>query len=500
MMFDDHEITDDWYLTQTWRDRVMGSPLGSAVIRNGMLAYALFQGWGNDPVKYEPRPGNTTKQPHEQLLELATQFFPAGAATAPDITTAGNAVSKIEDLLGFTLRNQQAADGRYVETAPKLKWSYTVPGTKHQTIVLDCRTRRSFASRISPPGNIGSDAQKEQIPDVPAPTGKEVWFLISSLPVLGPPIFDELFAPLLFKVFDAKGVDALQKNRGTRRTPGTDPDAIEAWCFDPILLEALLKRLKAYTPVVVLSGDVHYSATNAMSYWRKGDPEPARIVQFISSGLKNVMPDVIQMVDRSFALAQKMIRAEVGAERLGWDSNSPVPVQVPADSLVSPRLRGMLNKSPVLIPTIGWRGATSSTPDWSWRVAPILDIREEPDRPKMARATSLWPDDNSKKDKDITAPDMDGYSRAAGRHFQQLSHLNNCRQILFSSNIGLITFEKRTKTIKGASVEITHAIQDLYTTKRDPELPVGRPKPEAFTRHVVPLRDLEHEPPKIKPN
>ena len=108
MVFDDHEITDDWSLTQTWRDRVLGSPLGSAVIRNGMLAFALFQGWGNDPVKYEPRVGIAEKQPHEQLLELAAQFFPANAATAPDITTAGNAAGKIGDLLGLALRNERA--------------------------------------------------------------------------------------------------------------------------------------------------------------------------------------------------------------------------------------------------------------------------------------------------------------------------------------------------------------------------------------------------------
>ena len=499
MVFDDHEITDDWSLTQTWRDRVLGSPLGSAVIRNGMLAFALFQGWGNDPDKYEARVGITDKQPHEQLLELAAQFFPAGAPTAPDITTAGNAAGKIEDLLGLNLRNEQAFDGSYAETEPKLKWFYTVPGTKHQTLVLDCRTRRSFVSRVSPPGNIGKEAQKEQIPDLPNPSGKEVWFIVSSLPVLGPPIFDELFAPLLFKVFDVKGVDALQKDRGTKRMPGTNPDAIEAWCFDPVLFETLLKRLKAYSPVVVLSGDVHYSATNAMSYWKKGDELPARIVQFISSGLKNVMPDPIPMIDRSFAFAQKMIKSGIGAERLGWEKNSPMPVQVPANSEISPRLRGMLNKTPLLIPTAEWRGATSSEPDWAWRVTPIRDIREEKDRPKMARAASLWPDDNSKKDKDISAADLEGYTRTSGRHFQQLSRLNNCRQVLFSSNIGLITFEKRTDLVNGSSVPVTYAIQDLFTTKRDPETLIARPKPEAFTRHEVPLRDLGQERPKIKP-
>jgi hypothetical protein len=506
MIFDDHEITDDWYVSQAWRDRVLGSPLGSAVIRNGMLAYALFQGWGNDPLKYETRPGLSEKQPHEELLDAAAKFFPAGAPKAPDITSPGNAASKIEELLGLKMRNEQAADGRYVETNPKLKWFYTVPGTKHQALVLDCRTRRSFASRVSAPGNIGKEAQKEQIPDVPNPAGADVWIVVSSLPVLGPPIFDELLAPTVFRAFDALSIEDLQKDRGTKRLAGTNPDAVEAWCFDPILFELLLKRLKPYSPVVVLSGDVHYSATNEMSYWGKGDPEPARITQFISSGLKNVMPAQIVMANRSFSSLQRVLRSQIGAERLGWDKNSPSPVQVPEDSKISPRLRGLLNKSPLLIPTTGWRGAKESIdPDWAWRVSTVRDVRKDQDRPKMARPASLFPDavdssDSPLEDSDVDVGNFESYHRTAERHVRDLDRLNNSRQILFSSNIGLITFEKRIEMGSDAqAVEVTYAIQNLYTTKRDPEALIAEPKPQVFTRHEVALRDLRRKRPEIVP-
>src|SRR4029079_5172605 len=98
-------------------------------------------------------------------------------------------------------------------------------------------------------------------------TKKDVYFVVASLPVIGPPIFDELFAPLLFKVFDFKDSGDLQKDRGTKAMPGTNPDAEEAWCFDPKLFEALLKRLLPYSPVVFLSGHVHYSASPEKSYW-----------------------------------------------------------------------------------------------------------------------------------------------------------------------------------------------------------------------------------------
>ena len=50
MTFDDHDITDDWYLTGRWTKRSLGTRLGKTIISNGLLAFALFQAWGNDPI------------------------------------------------------------------------------------------------------------------------------------------------------------------------------------------------------------------------------------------------------------------------------------------------------------------------------------------------------------------------------------------------------------------------------------------------------------------
>ena len=47
MIFDDHDLTDDWNLNPIWYDRVMATSLGTATLRNGLVAYALFQDWGN---------------------------------------------------------------------------------------------------------------------------------------------------------------------------------------------------------------------------------------------------------------------------------------------------------------------------------------------------------------------------------------------------------------------------------------------------------------------
>ena len=52
MIFDDHDITDDWNLSADWNERVSQSSLGKHVVTNGLCAYWVFQGWGNEPLRF----------------------------------------------------------------------------------------------------------------------------------------------------------------------------------------------------------------------------------------------------------------------------------------------------------------------------------------------------------------------------------------------------------------------------------------------------------------
>ena len=52
MIFDDHDITDDWNFSQFWVNRAHTSSLGIQVLRNGLMAYTVFQDWGNVPAEY----------------------------------------------------------------------------------------------------------------------------------------------------------------------------------------------------------------------------------------------------------------------------------------------------------------------------------------------------------------------------------------------------------------------------------------------------------------
>jgi hypothetical protein len=53
MIFDDHDVTDDWNITHSWYDNVRGSELGRRLVSNALAACWAFQSWGNDPDNFD---------------------------------------------------------------------------------------------------------------------------------------------------------------------------------------------------------------------------------------------------------------------------------------------------------------------------------------------------------------------------------------------------------------------------------------------------------------
>ena len=53
MIFDDHDITDDWNLSAQWEETAYGHPFSKRIIGNALIAYMLCQGWGNNPDAFE---------------------------------------------------------------------------------------------------------------------------------------------------------------------------------------------------------------------------------------------------------------------------------------------------------------------------------------------------------------------------------------------------------------------------------------------------------------
>jgi hypothetical protein len=464
MMFDDHEVTDDWNLSQIWRDRVFTSPLGRTILRNGLLGYFLCQGWGNDPAAFEedvPQANGPPKpSARKQLMLTIPRLFPKGDELPPDRTAA----DEIDVLLGL-----DGAD-------PPVKWHYSIDGPRHRAIVLDNRTRRAFVSRTSPPTNLSANAIRDQIPDIavtPLPAGIDVVFVIAPLPLLGVPLFDELLGPLSYRAFDVKHF------RSIAGLPGTNPDAAEGWSNVPSVFEEVLARLAAYRRIVVLSGDVHYAHSTELSYWVRGDPRPpARFAQFTSSGLKNVWPPDVIVLNRSFAFGEEIIDLFSPLSRLGWLQNDPSPIRLPADTRIKPGIRDALVRSPLLLPAIVWPKDTvlEREPDFAWRLTLSVDRRARGSLPAGAKPAPLDPA-NPTADAPLS---VEGYRQAARRHAQLLEKSTHTRRILFASNFGVVTF---TRAEDGA---IT-AKHDLFAR------PGGAGSAAAFTSHTVAL-DVAAEP------
>jgi len=503
MMLDDHDVTDDYFLNPVWRTRVLGRKLGQAIIGNAMIAYALFQDWGNDPVAYE-------SGPKAQLLTLAQQLFPPTLNKGP----VQQAFQQIAALLGHDQPLTETPDGKFASANPPLKWHFTIDGPKHRVIAFDNRTRRSYATRAGPPGNVSVDAMVDQIPLPPLPAGREILIVIAPLQVIGPSVLDEIVAPLSYRVFDAvqakstsSELDATSTS-GLRQMTGTNPDAIEAWAFDAETFEHLLKRLEPYGRVVLLSGDVHYSSGTLMSYWRGNATRPARFAQFTSSGFKNVMPTFITFLDRAAGFAQQLIRLKLGAERLGWDQPLDDMVLLPEGTTeqdLLPVMRSRLRTVPVRLPTWGWpdlnnpdrpdtfdplkssRLNPAKLPDWRWRVKPLLDERHDSERPQPIQLLVL--DANVEAKLSDPATILEGYQQVAARHQHALNRLRNARQILFRGNVGRVRFEAHDNGR-------LDAIHEVFTTFSDPDEPaVTTEKVEPYLVQVAPLGPEDEEPP-----
>jgi hypothetical protein len=417
MIFDDHEITDDWYLTKNWRDQVLTAPLGVTILRNGLIAYALFQGWGNDPLAFIPDPAIPYSPDNQKLMELSLQLYTG--ATVPDNSVA----NQVDKLLGF-----DGAD-------PPVRWHYSVVAGPTTAYVLDCRTRRHYDRRYSPPALLSNNALVDQLPLTAPGPGAEVVLIIAQTPVLGMAIFEELIQPV---------TGALMGN------PYAD---LEAWAFNPEMLETFLDKIHTYKKVVVLSGDVHYGFTTLLDYWKRNTSgigyEQSRVLQLVSSACKNES----ELGTEQFFLSGRANQLESNAffpsSRLKWLNNSDSLV---VSGVISPRNKVRLRRKPVLLsPGPAWQPTTTvnNPPDSAWRLRPLMDQRPDDNSP-AARPTDV--EITPIASDNLAADPVTFYNQVMGRHIDNFKN-NVSRRFVWLNNLGLISFEK-----SGASLTVHHEL------------------------------------------
>jgi hypothetical protein len=239
MIFDDHDITDDWNLSAKWEETAYGHPFSKRIIGNALLAYLLCQGWGNNPDAFP------------QLLEQSADV--TAQAAGNDGYLPSQPLDKLIDQL---LKFQQ--------------WHYVLPTTPAM-VVLDTRTRR-WRSEVN----------------LHQPSGLLDWEALSELQQ---ELLDHRSAIIVSPapVFGVKLIEAVQK--------------VFSWCGFPLLVDAenwmahrgaaqvilnIFRHSRTPGHYVILSGDVHYSFVyEVLIRHRSGNPH---IWQVTSSGLKNEFP------------------------------------------------------------------------------------------------------------------------------------------------------------------------------------------------------------------
>jgi hypothetical protein len=436
MIFDDHEITDDWYISDRWRERVIASRFGRAIVRNGLLAYTVFQGWGNDPARFrhEGDVPDAQKDPNEQLLDVLSTF--ADEVSDPKSAT----LDKVDALLGLDKP----------VTAPKVTFHYEVPGPKFLVKVLDTRTRRTYKAKGNTPPRLLGDSLDKQVPNGPLADGRELLVVISAAPVLFPRIFESLLQPVSALFFDLKAhmfgrEDDTVPGEVTGITGSEDKD-IEGWRSDEEHHEAFLRRLGTYRRVVTLGGDVHFAGTLVLDFWGKGD-DVSRIVNCTCSAARNQPDEDLRGMLRTLRIGQQLLRG-APAERLGWAADNGV--LLPPGAQIRPGRRARLRRKPAILPAQGWPAGTTvaadKPPDWRWRVQVVRDERARnqlpagaPDIPQLS-----W----------NAGDTLASYAEIAGKHQQvMLAPKDPVRLMVFRNNLGLVSFAK-----DGADYKVSHTL------------------------------------------
>lgn len=241
MIFDDHDVTDDWNLTRGWEDAVYGNSFAKRIVGNALVGYWLCQGWGNDPTKLQP------------LFESCSDFFTDHGVDQHDIL--------VQHLLDWEHWHY------CLETSPKL-------------VVLDTRTQRwrSESSLSKPSGLMDWEALCELQQEL---IGQEAVIMVSAAPIFGVKLIETI--QRVFTFFGkALTVDAenWMAHKGTAS----------------VMLNIFRNR-KTPPNFVILSGDVHYSFVYDITLrFRHNSPN---ITQITSSGIKNEFPDkLLKWFDR----------------------------------------------------------------------------------------------------------------------------------------------------------------------------------------------------------
>jgi hypothetical protein len=361
MIFDDHEITDDWNIDLPWVNTVYEKPAGRRAVTNGVLAYALCQHWGNKPEAFA-----TPGTPERAALDEVSSAVSAAPRRSP-----ATVVRPLLGVPGGKLPAAPPAQALRALTPGAIRYDVTIgpgEGWPVRIVLLDERTAREYPRTDSRGARISRAALAVQMP---APsTAVPFTVVVAPSPILGSDLVEDVIQPLL-NVLMAAGA------RGARFAD------FESWSAVPANHQDLLARLAAHHPVVILSGDVHYGFTARMTRTEGG--VTTRAAQLTASAAKNT-----EIKNAAISLFSELIM-RLGLERIreasGFASLSnanrtkllsapPAGTTLPWDD-VTDVLLGRVARDGVSAPTVIATPVAQAyglpTPGWTYKVEPVDD-------------------------------------------------------------------------------------------------------------------------------
>ncbi|MGL5061137.1 MAG: PhoD-like phosphatase [Microcoleus sp.] len=370
---DDHDVSDDWYLNREWCYRVLSKPLGRRVVQNAMLACAVFQAWGNTPEQFDRNAAG------DKLLQ-ATRIWSESSGTDTAVWEAVSGYLGIPDLdpetglPKFILDEDVLILDRYGGRKEVINWHFTVRNYKHEIIVLDTRNWRGYPleKSIDPPMLLTHKGFEEQIQQPLRETERlnqtgecavEVTLVIVPTNLVGLGI-----------------IDAVQK-WDVERGKVFNSDAGDAWNFHELAFVKLLSEFfKRRDRVIVLTGDIHYSAAVRLSYWFDCHFGDAKIAIASAAGEETPIDKVRGLNSGEYNLnCQFSVLAQLTASAFVNEEWKTHLIHTKIKSLFPERAHESVgwNEPLELIKISGWRGKTDlatavrnkqSLPDWGYRV------------------------------------------------------------------------------------------------------------------------------------
>ena len=257
MIFDDHDITDDWNLSYEWKESVKKSPLGRHVVSNGLTAYWAFQGWGNNPNSFEESFITTIRNYSNSLMNGTMQTYYQAWT---------------EQMWGFK------------------QWHFVAP-TYPKAVFLDTRTQREY-DHCPKPYKVGRFIEEiESVPQLISKSGWEAvndsliqsdWqsgqplIIVSASPVYGMGLIEN-FIHVYTKPLRLLGVNV------------NSTFDFETWKYNGKGFTTLLQQIADWnpSPCIILSGDVHYSSSVFAKVHLQSGQE-LNLKQFTSSPQNNM--------------------------------------------------------------------------------------------------------------------------------------------------------------------------------------------------------------------